>query len=182
METIGRFPKALVTALLVAATLVPRAAVGAGSEDPRDRYRRDQDIRQAVHAVLQRDPRLAGAHATAAVKDGVVSLMGSVNSAHERRAAEEAAAGVPGVRGVDNGLTVVPSSLPDDDSVEMRVRAALSRTPYFDPDRVTAEVVNGVVYLTGQVSSPFERLRVQYAVFAVPGVVDIVDRLIVAPR
>src|SRR5579872_3033100 len=66
----------------------------------------DLQLRHDVEAELDWDARLDSRQIGVAVKNGVVSLSGHVASYAERRAAEEAAQSVSGVRAVANDILI----------------------------------------------------------------------------
>lgn len=65
------------------------------------------DIAARVEGVLAQDGRIRMADVVVTVEQGVVELSGGVPTERERREAEEVSARVPGVRSVQNRLTVV---------------------------------------------------------------------------
>ena len=70
----------------------------------------DSAVAAGVTAALAKDPRTRLAAIEVVCERGVVSLRGSVDTAEERRAAEEVARSVPGVLLVVNELLVQPDS------------------------------------------------------------------------
>jgi osmotically-inducible protein OsmY len=97
-----------------------------------------------------------------AVRDGVVTLQGSVREPYRKDEIEDRVAEVKGVREIRNEIEVQPLSISDD-----RLRAELLRGIYgselFDRFAYWADppvriiVANGHVTLTGYVNSPVER-------------------------
>jgi osmotically-inducible protein OsmY len=74
----------------------------------------DELLATAVHEALARDRRVDAEQVRVEAKasTGAVRLLGEVDSAQEREAAGEAARRVPGVRSVENELTVAASVAP----------------------------------------------------------------------
>lgn len=64
----------------------------------------DQDIRNAVLAILVTDERTNSVGLRVGVLNGIAHLTGKVESLSIRAAAEDLAAAVPGVRGVVNRI------------------------------------------------------------------------------
>jgi osmotically-inducible protein OsmY len=64
----------------------------------------DESLRAAILAALAADQRTSKTKLHVGVLNGVAHLAGKVNSLPERLAAEEIAAGVPGVRGLANRI------------------------------------------------------------------------------
>lgn len=99
---------------------------------------------------------------------GRVTLHGKVASETERQRATIAVRSVDGVREVRNLLQVVPEARraevdESDDSIEQRARGCLSRERSLAGAKV-ASVSNGVVLLTGELTSPDDELRAIEAV------------------
>jgi CBS domain-containing protein len=69
----------------------------------------DRVIREQLLAELQKQPWAHMALKNVVVQDGVVSLWGMVSTDDERRALRIAAENVPGVRGVEDQLTSIPT-------------------------------------------------------------------------
>jgi osmotically-inducible protein OsmY len=65
----------------------------------------DDEILAAVLNALHHNTGVPSDHIRAQVKGGNVTLTGVVTQDYERALAEQAAAGTPGVRRVDNNLT-----------------------------------------------------------------------------
>lgn len=103
---------------------------------------------------------------------GVVTLFGIVPSQEAKAAAEAHAREVSGVKGVENELQVVPSTQQAarqlrDEEIEGEVKKTLD-TPTFKD--ISIAVKNGVVRLTGSISTGARRLEAAVAVRAVSGV------------
>ncbi|MBI3976939.1 MAG: BON domain-containing protein [Chloroflexi bacterium] len=69
--------------------------------------RSDADVRRDVESILFYDSWVPSEDIKIDVKEGVVTLAGTVRSAFEKRAAGDDAWDVPGVRDVCNNLTIV---------------------------------------------------------------------------
>jgi len=72
----------------------------------------DDELEDACHVMLDKDPLVDEAGVSVLAEDGVITLAGAVGSAVERDAAENTVWGIEGVRDVRNHLLVVPGSLP----------------------------------------------------------------------
>jgi osmotically-inducible protein OsmY len=90
------------------AVAMPIAACTASSPttDTTGEYVDDTAITTKVKAALLDDSGLKSFDISVTTSKDVVQLSGVVNSGHVRARATEVAAGVPGVRGVVNNLTV----------------------------------------------------------------------------
>lgn len=74
--------------------------------------RGDELLATAVHEALAKDRRVDAQQVRVEAQEGAVRLLGEVDSSREREAAGEIARRVPGVRRVDNELTVAASVAP----------------------------------------------------------------------
>ena len=113
----------------------------------------DDAIERQVEQAIGLDPRVGVFDVNIQVLRGVARLEGIVESLEAKRAAGEAAARVPGVRRVDNMLTVEdPRGLKSLD-IEHAVENALENDPAVDPRDVGARVEDSVAHLVGHVDS-----------------------------
>jgi len=145
-------------------------------------YKEDIEIQKAVHDAFMYDPRVSSFHPVVEVKEGVVTLSGTVANLKAKKAAEEDAKNTTGVWRVKNYLRVRPVSQPTDDEIERGVKNALLADPYVDRYEIGVSVVNGKVYLNGMVDSAFERLRAEEVASGQEGVVEVVNNMILHDR
>ena len=115
-----------------------------------------------------------GVEATAS--DGNVTLTGSVSFGTERAAAEQAVAGLTGVRNVRDDIEISYDADPVD--VDLHVQEALGRSALV-PDDSDVEVAGkgGIITLTGHVRTWAEHDAVVGAAWMARGVVDVRDDL-----
>lgn len=109
---------------------------------------------------------LVGDTVRASVKDGVVTLVGTVEDDAHRKLAQDTAAGLPGVVRVDNQLTITGVAVAErsDLWIGNRVRMTLLFHRNVSAGRTTVAVKDGVVTLTGEADSMAQReLTVEYA-------------------
>lgn len=110
----------------------------------------DKDIAGAVERRLERDPAIFKYDITVAVKDGVVTLTGTVNNLLEKQRASKIASSRQGVRTVVNTLTVNAGSRSADD-IQADVKAALASTPALAAQEIQTNVRGSLVQLSGKV-------------------------------
>ena len=120
--------------------------------------RSDSDITAAVAEELFWETRVDDEEVAVSVRDGRVTLRGTVGSLGAKHAATNAARRVSGVRGVDNELQVKLMTEHRRDDAELRgtVLKALSWNVLV-PDDVDATVKDGVVTLSGIVDFRHQR-------------------------
>src|SRR5882724_7025800 len=121
--------------------------------------RRDEEIQRDVLAELKWDARLQPNEIGVIVKDGVVTLMGWVDSYTKKWAAEEATHRVRGVKAVANDIEV---RLPGDaERTDADIAAAAVRAVEWDAfvpsGQVDVTVSKGWVTLKGEVEWQFQR-------------------------
>ena len=109
--------------------------------------RTDATIRQAILDELDWDPEVEGARIGVEVSDGSVRLTGATR-AYQRYAAERAARRVPGVRSVENHLSIRDPLVPDDAQVAKMATLALATDPAIPHERIGVGVHDGIVELT----------------------------------
>lgn len=116
---------------------------------------RDAEIEAAVRTQLRREPRGDGADVHAHVRDGVVTLSGTVARSAEKNAAEAAAHWVSGVRGVANELKMrIPGSpLRTGAEIAQVVREGFARHPDLRHEQIFITVSDAWVTLEGALAS-----------------------------
>jgi osmotically-inducible protein OsmY len=147
------------------------------------RRRDPEEIRADVSSQLFWDNRIDDSDIAVDVADGRVVLSGTVPSFSDRWEAEDDAWSIPGVRSVDNRLKVTPVISPalEDEQVKARVRNVLDWSPTVDASGINVSVSGGVVTLTGNVDSSWQRTRAWDLASGVSGVVDVINELTVSP-
>lgn len=109
---------------------------------------KDADIQAAITTALQSSPGVS-----ADVKDGVVTLSGSVASQADKDAAEAAVKLNQGVKSVVNNVTVAPPPPPPPAPVEVTADDALKTAVagiVKDFPGIQADVKEGVIIITGE--------------------------------
>ncbi len=114
----------------------------------------------------------------AVVKDGWVTLSGTVDWEYQKRAARKAIRGLRGVRGISDAVAIATRPTPTD--VKRRIDDAFERSAQLDADHVQVAVRDGKVTLSGTVRSWSERMEAEYAAWAAPGVTSVKNDLKVA--
>ena len=144
----------------------------------------DEQIHQEVLAELRWDARILPNEIGVAVKDGIVTLTGWVDSYSKKWAAEEAAHRVRGVKAVVNDVEVKlsdSSERTDPDIAEAAVRG-LSWDALLPVDTIKVTVSKGIVTLDGEVEWQFQREDAERVVRRLMGVKGVVNLITVKPR
>lgn len=133
----------------------------------------DASIAEAIRDAAAYDPRVSAANLQIAVDGGAVTLGGSVASVGGRFAAEDLAYNTVGVTEVKNELSVKPTKPVADTLILRAVRGALLWNPHTNAFDIDAQVKRGVVTLTGEVNTAFERATATDVTSRIAGVTDI---------
>ena len=138
-------------------------------------YRDDAMLTTAANNALALNVTVPdGVEATA--HDGNLTLTGAVSYGTERAAAEQAVAGLPGVRNVRDDIEIAYDADPVD--IDLHVQQALDRYALVRDDSDVKAVTSGnVVTLTGHVRTWAEHDAVIDAAWMAGGVIDVHDEL-----
>jgi osmotically-inducible protein OsmY len=139
----------------------------------------DTDVAQAAVHSLKWNTQVPSDRVTVVVSDGWVTLRGVVDWQYQRDAAESAVRSLAGVRGITNDISVGPRVQSSD--VKARIEAAFERSAEIEARRLTVNVSDGSVTLTGNVHSAAERDEARRAASAAPGVRLVVDHMVIVP-
>jgi len=139
----------------------------------------DADLKKDVIAELSWDPAI---HATAvgvAVKDGVVTLTGHLDTFAEKFAIERALRRLAGVQAIALELDVKlsPQHKRSDTEIAAAAEQALGWNTGVTADKIRVTVENGWVTLQGEVDWDFQRQTVYKAVRPLMGVVGISNEI-----
>jgi len=143
----------------------------------------DAELQQDVMNELKWEPTVKAAEIGVAVKDGVVTLSGYVDSYVKKWTAERAAARVSGVRAVAEGIQVrLPGSLKrSDEDLAGAVANVLEWNVLVPHDRVKVKVQDGLVTLSGEVDWWYQKNAAEEAVRYLMGVVLFNNEITVKP-
>ena len=141
--------------------------------------RSDSAIAEAVANAIEWDSAIPDGAVKATVRQGWVTLNGTVHTLYQRNAAERSVAHLYGVKGVNNSIDVKPNVAPED--VRAKIEDAFRRNAALDAQRIRVDAHDGTVVLTGTVHTLIERDEAERAAWGAPGVIRVEDHLIVAP-
>ena len=138
-------------------------------------FRDDAMLTTAANNALAQNVTVP-AGVEAAASDGNLTLTGTVEFGVERAAAEQAVAGLAGVRNVRDQIEI---SYPDDPAeVDLHVQEALARSALVAGDSdVKVATDGGIITLTGHVRTWAEHDAVIGAAWMARGVIDVDDDL-----
>ena len=148
------------------------------THEPSSRHT-DRALRDAALAAIAWVAH-AASEVDVEVHDRVVRVHGSVRCIADRDRVLTAALGAPGVQVVLDDLTVRTLHGPgtSDAAVAAQVLELMATMPSVHVDEVRVRVRRGVVTVGGAIPWPFERDTLLNLVGALPGVVDVIDALV----
>lgn len=132
----------------------------------------DHQLKTDVSTELAWDPAVNSTTIGVAVKDGIVTLGGQVDTYLQKHAVERAARRVGGVRGIAMDLEVKlsPGHARSDTDIAQAALQALRWHSVVPDDKVQVEVENGWVTLTGEVDWAYQSASAEQCVRPLIGV------------
>lgn len=137
----------------------------------------DPDIKAHLESLFSWNQELSSESVRIEVAEGEVTLDGTVDAYWKKMRAEEMAAAVKGVLGVENILAVVPTESVYDDAIGDGIADALARNPQIDANNVDVQVKDGRVSLSGKVPNQGARKAAQDAAQHTMGVIEVYNQL-----
>jgi osmotically-inducible protein OsmY len=144
----------------------------------------DADLKRDVQAELAWDPAVRSTQIGVAVKDGVVTLTGHLETYAEKYAAERTLRRVSGVKAIALELDVrlSPEHRRSDTDVATAAEQALKWNTLVPVDEVRLTVDKGWVTLQGEVEWDYQRRSAEKAIRPLMGVVGISNEITVKPK
>ena len=115
------------------------------------------------------------------VRNGYVTLRGTVERSYQRDAAERPIEHLQGVYAVTNLITIKPRSKPRAAEIERGIHEAIGRMADLDVRAIGVSVSGGTVHLNGHVHSLSERRMAERAAASAPGVRKVNNEIAVTP-
>lgn len=144
----------------------------------------DAQLKADVMAELDWDPEVNAINVGVAVRHGIVTLSGTMDSYAQKHAAERAVRRVAGVRGlaVDLEVRLTPGHQRTDAEIAQAAAHALRWHSLVPNDKVTVEVENGWLTLRGVVDWAYQRASAEQCVRPLVGVRGITNEIFIVAK
>jgi osmotically-inducible protein OsmY len=135
----------------------------------------DAQLKKDVMAELEWDASINATHVGVAVKDGVVTLTGHLDTYAEKHAIERAVQRVRSVKGiaVEVDVKLDPSHQRSDSDIVAAAESAFKWHALVPSDRIQVMIEKGWVTLKGEVNWDYQRREAEKAVRSLTGVVGV---------
>jgi osmotically-inducible protein OsmY len=146
---------------------------------PEDKKTADEEIAGRALNILKWRVGVSAERIAIKVEKGMVTLTGELDWNYQKIAAAAAIQHLSGVTAVINDIRVRPAiDLPE---VKDRIEKALRRSAELDASQITVHSDGAKVVLGGKVHAWFERDIAERAAWAVPGVNEVRDEILIEP-
>lgn len=144
----------------------------------------DAELKKDVLAELEWDPEVKCSAVGVAVKDGVVTVSGHLDTFAEKFAIERALRRLSGVKAFALELDVVlaPQHKRSDSEIAAAAAQALRWQSQVPAERITLTVENGWIRLAGEVDWEYQRTAAERAVRSLTGVLGVRNEMTLSLR
>jgi osmotically-inducible protein OsmY len=145
--------------------------------------RNDVEILSDVLSRFTWEPALHAAQIDVAVKDGVVTLSGHVDSYTKKMSAEKVAKKIAGVKVIAENIEVgkQPADKTDIEIAEL-ILQELGYHTAIKEESVKVKVEHGIVTLEGEVDWAYQRFGIKHEIEKLPGVKHVNNYILVKPK
>lgn len=139
----------------------------------------DTEIAANAAQELANDLSLPATNIRVTVRNGWVTLDGTVQWQYQRNSAEDDVTNLRGVVGITDNIVLKPSVSALD--IKSKIRQALERNAQLDADNITVDADGSIITLSGTVESWAEKDEAETAAWSAPGVTEVKNQLNVIP-
>ncbi len=144
--------------------------------------RTSEDIKKDIIDQLYWDNRVDASDVNVDVREGHVTLMGSVPSFLAQQSALDDAWIVEGVVGIDNQIDVqFGETVPHHEDVQEHIENMFKWNPNLTDQPIEVSVDNGIVTLSGSTDAVWKKLRAENICLSVLGVQGVTNEIRVVP-
>lgn len=138
----------------------------------------DQDIATAALNAMKWDYEVPTDKIMVVVKNGAVTLSGSLDWQYQKDAAARCVRYLGGVTTVSNDIAIKSKAMVGD--VKSKIENAFRRHADLDAKQIKVDTKDGKVTLSGNVSSWSDRSDAVWAAWSAPGVSSVKDNLLIS--
>lgn len=144
----------------------------------------DLQLKSDVTAELAWDPSINATHVGVAVKNGVVTLSGEVDTYMQKHAVERAVRRIAGVRGIalDLDVKLAPDHKRSDGEIAQAALYALRWHSLVPENQVKVQVEDGWITLSGQVEWAYQSASAEQCVHPLVGVTGVSNEITIRQR
>ncbi|QDT28556.1 periplasmic protein [Gimesia panareensis] len=138
----------------------------------------DKELSTNAETVLVWSPEVDHSQITVAAKCGWITLIGCVPTCQQKQLAAELVESIPGVIGITNELSVVPTNGVSDNNIAREILKGIEHHRDLNTESIDVEVADGVVTLEGTVPHWLAYRTVEELALITEGVVNVKNHLI----
>lgn len=146
---------------------------------PTENERTDSDIARAAVTALEWNTSVPHDRIAVTVRNGWITLDGSVDWPYQKTVAEEAVRPLMGVKGVTNALVVQPKVEATD--ISAKIAEAFKRNAALEAQKIWVEAAGNKIILRGNLHSWIERAEAERIAASAPGVAEVENHISVTP-
>lgn len=137
----------------------------------------DNELRSNVETVLIWSPEVDSSNINTVAKSGWITLTGTVKTCKQKHIAVELIESIPGVIGITNDLTVIPTERPADQKIAEEIIKGIEHHRDLNTDSIDVIVEAGKVTLEGTVANWFAYRTAEELALVTEGVVAVKNYL-----